>query len=174
MSAPTVTPADPLLVTKRWGSFWDTTATQTIPSANATSIVTFNQADPANNGVSMVGGNRMTFAYAGVYSVTFSIQFANTSATLYLAQAWMRKNGLLPAQNLPDSNSRFSITSKHGSNDGHVIGTVNFVLNLAAGDYLALAWSAENTAITLESSPASAGPPDVPLTPCVILTAVQV
>lgn len=174
MPAPRLTHANPSLITKRWGSFWDTTAAQTIPSANATSIVTFNSSDPASSGVSMVGGNKMTFAYAGVYSITFSIQFSNDSATMYLAQAWMRKNGLTSAFDLADSNSRFSITGKHGITDGHVLGTVNFVLSVAAGDYIALAWSSESTTVTLESTPASGGPPTVPLTPSVILTAVQV
>lgn len=174
MSAPTVTPADPTVATNRWGSFWDTNASQTIPSANATAIVSLNQSDPLNNGVSMVGGNKMTFTYAGIYSITFSIQFANTSATLYDSQVWLRKNGLTSAFDVADSNSRFSITSKHGATDGHVIGTVNFVLSLSAGDYIALAWSAEDVAVTIQTLPATVGTPTVPRTPGVILTAVKV
>lgn len=174
MTAPTITPADPTMVTKRWGSFWDANAAQTIPAANSTAIITFDTADPLSNGVSMVGGNKMTFALSGVYSITFSIQWANSSATAYDSQVWLRKNGLTSAFDVADSNSRFTVTSKHGATHGHIIGTVNFVLSLTAGDYIALAWSAEDVAVTIETTAASAGPPQVPRTPGIILTATQV
>lgn len=169
-----VTPPDPTAVTKRWGSIWDADGPQTIPTANATAIITFNMVDPLNSGVSVVSGSRVTFAYAGVYSITFSIQWANASATLYDAQVWLRKNGLTSAFDIADTNSRFSVTSKHGTTNGHVIGTVNVVLSLSAGDYIVLAWSAEDVAVAIETVPASGGTPTVPLTPGIILTAVQV
>jgi len=172
--APRLAHANPSLITKRWGSFWDANAPQTIPSANATAIITFNTSDPLSNGVSMVSGSRMTFATAGVYSITFSIQWSNSSATAYDSQVWLRKNGITSAFDVADSNSRFTVTGKHGATHGHIIGTVNFVMTLAAGDYLVLAWSAEDVAVTIETTAASAGPPQVPRTPGIILTATQV
>lgn len=170
MSAVALTPAPH----QWWGSIWDADGPQTIGAPNATAIITFNSSDPLSKGVSVVGGNKITFAYTGVYSITFSIQWANSSAQLYDAQVWLRKNGLTSAFDLPDSNSRFSITGKHGLVSGHVIGTVNFVLSLTAGDYIVLAWTAEDTSVTVETVPASAGPPTVPRTPGIILTATQV
>jgi hypothetical protein len=116
----------------------------------------------------------MTFDFAGVYSITFSIQFANSSATLYDSQVWLRKNGTTSAFDIADSNSRFSITGRHGSTNGHVIGTVNFVMQLNAGDYIVLAWSAEDVAVVIETLPATVGTPTVPRTPGIILTAAQV
>lgn len=161
-------------LSRRWGSFWDANASQTVPSANGTSLITLNSSDPLNNGVSVVSGSRVTFTSAGIYSITFSIQFANSSATMYDAQVWLRKNGVTSAFDVADSNSRFSITSKHGSVNGHVIGTVNFVMSLSAGDYIVLAWSAENTSVVIETTAATTGTPTAPRTPAVILTAVQV
>ena len=160
--------------TGRWGSFWDVTATQTIPSNNATITLAIGQADPGNNGVSITAGNRVTFAYAGIYSVTWSVQFANTSSTLYDAQLWLRKNGTTSAADVAVSNSRFSITSRHGSTNGHVLGTVNFILSMNAGDYISLLFSAEDTSVFVETLAATTGTPTVPQTPGIILTAVQV
>jgi hypothetical protein len=174
MPAPCIIPTLDSLATKQWGSFWDANVSQTIPSNNATAIITLNNSDPSNNGVSMVSGSQMTFTYGGVYSITFSIQFANSSATMYDAQVWLRKNGVTSAFDVADSNSRFSITSKHGSTNGHVLGTVNFVISLNANDYIVLAWSAENTSVVIETTAASTGTPTAPRTPAVILTAVQV
>jgi len=174
MPAPCIIPTLDSLATKQWGSFWDANASQTIPTNNATAIITLNNSDPSNNGVSMVSGSRLTFAYGGVYSITFSIQFANSSSTVHIADVWLRKNGVTSAFDVADSNSRFSIISKHGSNNGHIIGCVNFVMSMNASDYVVLAWSAENTAVFIETTPAATGTPTTPRAPAVILTAVQV
>lgn len=161
-------------LSRRWGSFWDTNATQTIPSAGATALVTLNNSDPLNSGVSVVSGSQVTFASSGIYSITFSVQFANSSSTVHIADMWLRKNGITSAFDVADSNSRFSIISKHGSNNGHIIGCVNFVMSMNASDYVVLAWSAENTAVFIETTPAATGTPTTPRAPGVILTAVQV
>jgi hypothetical protein len=174
MGAPQIVTTTSGHVTGRWGSFWDITASQGVPSAGGTIAVAIGQSDPANSGVSITSGDRVTFASAGVYSVTFSVQFKNTSATMYDAQLWLRKNGTTSADDVPDSNSRFSVTGKHGSTDGHVLGTVNFVMSMSASDYISLMFSAENVAVTIETLAATTGTPTVPRTPGVILTAVQV
>jgi hypothetical protein len=108
-----------------WGSFWDTT-TQTVGAINTPQAITINTADPANNGVSVVSSSRITFAYSGVYSLTFSIQFTNNSNSLGNTQIWLRKNGA----NLADTNSHYDVPDKQGSAYSSEVFTVNFVLNL--------------------------------------------
>jgi hypothetical protein len=151
-----------------WGSFWDTT-TQTAATANTAYTLTLNTADVENNGVTIVSGSRVTFIHAGVYSLTFSAQLTNTdnSNTAHIANIWIRKNGV----NVPASDSKFTVPGKFGSLQGAVIGTVNFVLPLAASDYIELIWSTNDTSLAVASFPAGTTPVS-PVVPSLIFTAV--
>jgi hypothetical protein len=149
-----------------WGSFWDTT-TQTIGTINTPQAITLNTADVANNGISIVSSSRITFANAGVYSLTFSLQFTNTSTANGSTQIWLRKNGT----NLADTNSHYDVPDKQGSAYSSEVFTVNFVLNLAASDYIQVYWQTVTTSVQLETLAASGG---YPRTPSIIFTATQV
>lgn len=149
-----------------WGSFWDTT-TQTVAVINTPQAITINTADAANNGVSVVSSSRVTFANAGVYSLTFSIQFTNTSTANGSTQIWLRKNGT----NLADTNSHYDVPDKQGSAYSSEVFTVNFVLQLAASDYIQVYWQTATTSVQLETIAASGG---YPRTPSIIFTAAQV
>jgi hypothetical protein len=149
-----------------WGSFWST-QTQTAASINTPYAITYNNSDTNNSGVSIVSNSRVTFANAGVYSITFSVQWYNTHNATEDANIWLKKNGT----NVPDSDSRFSVPEKHGSTNGHDIGTVNFVLKLEAGDYIELFWQVTDTRVSLLYEAASGSRPAIP---SVILTATQV
>lgn len=154
-----------------WGSFWDTT-TQTATAANTAYSITINSTDPASNGISITAGSRITFAHSGVYSITFSVQFTNTDSQIHDANIWLRKNDSGSSGDIPDSDSRFSIPNKHGGTNGNLIGTVNFVLSLTAGDYIELIWAVTNTAVQVATFPAGTTPTS-PRTPAVIVTAVS-
>ena len=149
-----------------WGSFWDTT-TQTAAVANTPYAITLNSADTDNNGVSIASSSQMTFANAGVYSITFSIQFTNHSTATGNTQIWLKKNGT----NIPDTNSHFDVPDKQGSAYSSEILTVNFVLKLNANDYIQVWWQTANTSVYLETIAAAGA---YPLTPSIILTAQQV
>jgi hypothetical protein len=149
-----------------WGSFWDTT-TQTAAAVNTPQAITINSADTANNGVSVGLTSRVTFANAGVYSITFSIQFTNTSTSNGSTQVWLRKNGT----DIADTNSHYDVPDKQGSSFSSEILTVNYVLNLAASDYIQVYWQTATTSVQLEALAASG---TYPRTPSIILTAAQV
>jgi hypothetical protein len=149
-----------------WGSFWDTT-TQTAASANTPYLITLNNADSNNNGVSVVSGSRITFTNAGTYSLTFSVQFTNHSNALGNTQIWLRKNG----SDLPDTNSHFDVPDKQGSSYSSQVLTVNFAFSVAASDYIELVWQTTNTNVYLETLVAGGS---YPRTPSVIFTATQV
>ncbi len=155
-----------------WGSFWDTTD-QTAAAANTAYSVSLNSADPDNSGVSVVSGSRVTFAYAGVYSLTFSIQFVNTDTQIHDVNVWLRKNNVGSSGDVPDSDSRLSIQQKHGGVDGYGLMTVNFVLKLAANDFIEMIWAATSTQISIQTVPAGTAPVS-PVIPGVIFTATQV
>ena len=149
-----------------WGSFWDTTD-QTAAAINTAYPIGLNNSDAGNIGVSIVSGNRITFANAGVFSLTFSLQLTNTSTANGSLQVWLRKNGT----NLPDTNSHFDVPDKQGSSFSSEILTLNFVLTLSASDYIQVIWQTNNTNVSLETIPASG---NYPQTPSVIFTATQV
>jgi hypothetical protein len=156
-----------------WGSFYDTTD-QIASVANTAYSIGINSTDSDSRGISIVNGSRVTFSRSGVYSIIYSVQFVNTSTSIHDINIWLRKNNEGDAGNVPASDSKFSIISSHGGVDGHVIGCVNYVLKLAANDYLELIWSTTNVAASIQSLPSSPSGPAHPSVPGVIVTAVQV
>ena len=149
-----------------WGSFWSN-LDQSATAANTGYAITLENTDPDSNGVYISDGSRINFQNAGVYSIIFSIQFANTHVQIHDANVWFKKNG----SNIPDSDSKWSVIESHGGEEGHAIGAVNLVLKLNAGDYIELYWQTSDTRIILQNDPAV---PPAPAIPSVIVTATQV
>ena len=150
-----------------WGSFYDTT-TQTISSTTTEYPITLNT---TSGGVGVAIGSptsKIVFSYAGIYSLTFSVQFDNSGADDQLATIWLKKNG----NNLADSSSVTSIPKKHGSDNGAIITTINYVLEIQPNDYLEVYWRADSTNVRVVTI-ASGTSPTRPLSPSIIFTAVQ-
>ena len=155
-----------------WGSFWDETS-QTATADTPTSVL-LRSSDTLNRGINVASNSRMTVDYTGIYSITFSIQFSNTDNSIHDVDVWFRKNDNGASGDVPASNSKFSVISRHGGTDGNVIGTVNFVVKLQAKDYIELIWNTSNTAAYIHAEAASTSPPVHPSIPGVICTIVQV
>ena len=151
-----------------WGSFWDSTS-QTATANTPTSIL-LRTSDTGSRGISIVSNSRITFDHAGIYSLTFSIQFSNTDNSIHDINVWLRKNGV----DVPASDSRFSVIARHGSVDGNVIGCVNFVLGVTTNDYLELMWATSNVAAYIHAEAAQTSPFAHPSIPGIICTVVQV
>lgn len=152
-----------------YGAFQDTT-NQTAASDNTAYPIQLNTTDEAN-GISIVNNGsgdptRITFANTGVYNIQFSIQFQNTDSQEHDSEVWFRKNGT----DIPSTNSKQAIPSKHGGVDGHIILALNYVATFVGGDYVELMWLTANTAVSLQSYPAGSPPP---YTPSIILTVTQ-
>ena len=153
-----------------YGSFYDTT-NQAAASTTVAYVVNIGSTFQSNQ-VSINSGNQITFLYAGVYNLQYSIQFINTntgSSNNDNVDVWLRKNGT----DVADSNSVYNIPSRKGSTDGANLAVVNYVLSVNAGDYLQLAWAVTNTTISIATL-AAASSPTVPRTPGVIVTATPV
>lgn len=123
-----------------------------------------------------ITGNRdskLTFVYSGVYNIQFSFQFVNTDTQIHDVDVWFRQNGV----DIANSNSQFSVPNSHGGTDGHLIASLNFFAEVAAGDYVEIMWHTYNTATTIQALaavPASGTTPAIPATPSVIITATFV
>jgi hypothetical protein len=151
-----------------WGAFWDMTD-QTVTSTTEAYVVNFGNANADNNGVSVVSGNQITVANAGVYNIAVSVQVTSTNSQIHDAWFWFRKNGT----DIPASGSQISVPQSHGGTAGALIFYVNIFEKMAAGDYTQLVWSASNTDVSLQHVNAATSPtrPDIP---SVIMTVNQV
>ena len=156
-----------------WGSFWSTQSQYaTTPYTEYT--ISYNNTDPDSNGVSIVSGTRMTFSQAGVYSLIYSVQLQNSdNNTTFDANIWLRKNNSGSLGDIQDTDSRFSVPGKHGTRNGSIIASVNYVVKVEAGDYFELIWSPSSTTVFLAAELAGASPVS-PSIPSVIFTATQV
>ena len=153
-----------------YGTFFDNTS-QTAASTTTAYAVTYNTPNGAN-GVTLANSSKVTFPYAGVFNIQFSLQLINTDNNANNpseVNVWFRKNG----SDVAESNSQFTVPNKHGSHNGALIAALNFVIAVNSNDYIQLMWQTENTSISMATLPAGTTP-TTPVTPSVILTAVQV
>jgi hypothetical protein len=152
-------------------SAYDTTIQPPSPPATAENeqIVTFNTVDSAL-GISIVGGSKITVTRTGVYNLQFSVQFDKTDSGQDTFELWLKKNG----QPVDWSNTQVDANN----NNAKVVAAWNFVLQLAAGDYLELAWWSADVNMRIFSQVAQPAVPGVrparPAIPSVILTVTGV
>ena len=151
-----------------YGAFQDNT-TQTAVSANTAYAVKFNTTD-LSNGVSIVNdgsGNptRITLANAGVYNIQHSLQLEKTGGSgNFVVDIWIRKNGV----DIPSTTGKVVLTGS--VNASPIVAAWNYVLDLAAGDYVQLMWSTSNNNAVILAAAAAAPHPAVPSS---ILTITQ-
>lgn len=145
---------------RRYASYYDTT-TQTIPVINTAYPITLNSvASKINDGPMQYGvyigtpTSRVYVDIAANYNIQFSLQLYSTSASTKDVSIWLRVNGA----DVPDS---ATIITTSGASAG-TVAAWNFVVNLSAGDYFELIWSADSTAVTIQSLAASSPRPAVP------------
>lgn len=134
-----------------YGAFADYT-TQTI-TANTAQVMRIGQTDEAN-GISIVDGSKITFAYSGTYNIQWSGQFQNSHNQLQDANVWVRKNGV----DLVGTTGLISIPNSHGGTPGHTISGWNFVFTAASKDYYEFWWSSDSSNVTIETYNAATGP----------------
>jgi hypothetical protein len=142
---------------------------QTAAAIDTAYAITYDQSDFLD-GVTLSSGSRLTVPTEGVYAVTFSIQFKNTTTNLEDVDIWLRKNGT----DVPDTNSRFGLQPRKGAgNPSHLIATTTIMVELASNDYVQIMWHVTNTGVSIEHFPAvtySAGvTPAIPATPSAIV-----
>ena len=140
-------------MTLRGGTYyggWQDTTNQTAAAANTGYAMTFNTADVLD-GITLVSNSRITVPAAGVYNLQFSAQFVNTDSSIHDIDIWLKKNGT----NIAGTDGQVSVPNRHGSVDGHALPAWNYFLSLAANDYVELFWATTNTAVSLQTLPAS-------------------
>lgn len=151
-----------------YGSFYDTDD-HPITSTTVAQALVLNTVAEAT-GVSVVDLTKVTFEYAGTYSLTFSVQITNLASTVEKAIFWVRTNGI----DYPDSATEIDLQARKSTGvPNRQVLTVNYVATEEAGQYVEIWWSGSSTQLTVETLPAGTSPVS-PLVPSSILTAVLV
>jgi len=151
-----------------YGAFQDSTS-QTAASINTAYAVKFNTTD-LSNGVTVVNDGssnptRITLANTGIYNIQFSLQMEKTGGSgNMIADIWIRKNGI----DVPSTTGKIVLTGS--ANASPVVAAWNYVLDLAAGDYVQLMWSTSNTNVEIVAAGPTAPHPAIPSS---ILTVTQ-
>jgi hypothetical protein len=147
-----------------YGSFYDMTD-QPIVSTTAAQVISLGSTAEAN-GISIVDGNKVTFEYAGTYSLTFSIQVTNLANSVEKAIFWVRTNNL----DYPDSATEIDLPARKAADiPNRQVITINYVATAAAGQSVEIWWSGSSTGLKVESLPAGTAPVS-PAVPSIILT----
>lgn len=149
---------------RRYGLFYDN-STQSAVAINTAYAITYNGTYTGANGANLtsgvlVSGSQVIVNIAANFTFQYSIRFVNTLAGVKNINLWPRING----SSVANSARRFTLTG--ALNEATVIDW-GFVLNLAAGDYVELMWSTDNTNVQIAAAAASA---PVPAIPSVVLT----
>lgn len=146
-----------------YGNFYST-AVQTNPVARGVNAMTFN-GTPDAVGVSIESSSRIKVANAGTYNLQFSAQVEKTDSGNDSIDIWLAKNG----NNVAWSNTRLWL---YGNGDKHVAAW-NFIVTLAANEYVQIYWSSPDSQVRLYTEPESTVPTR-PGIPSVIATLTQV
>lgn len=134
-------------------------------TANTVTQITFDQNDYLNACLND-GTDGIVVETPGIYNYQFSVQWANSDSQEHDAWIWLRKNNV----DVVGTGSQFTIPSKHGSVDGHLIAAANFYVDLSAGDYVSMYAAVDNTAVTMEYKAAITSPFAMPAVPSVVAT----
>ena len=134
------------------------TADQT-GNVSAATAVTFNT-DLTGTGISVVASTQITFAVAGTYMLSPSIQFVNSAAADHDVTVWFRKNGTNIA------NSATILTVPKTGDGGSAVFSLSFFDTVTAGQYIEIMWLPENIAVTVEAIVAGAIAPAIPSIIC--------
>lgn len=155
---------------RAFASFSD--VTDQTGSASTPTAVKFGTTEIAGSGVTMVtdGSNltRLTFAAAGTYAISPSLQLVNSDASDHDVTIWFRLDGSDIAR------SATKLTVPKTGDGGAAYFQVIFYVTVTANQYVQLMWLPENVAVTLDHTAAVTGPPAVPAIPSAIINAERI
>jgi len=137
----------------RYGMFCDTT-TQTATVINTATAITFDTTS-ISNGVEIGSPtSRIYVDTGGLYNLQTSIQLDKSAGGVGLFYLWFRVNGI----DIENSASQIRVQG----NNAEVFTSLNFFLDLVAGDYVELMYSVDDLSVQLLSVAAAAPHPAVP------------
>jgi hypothetical protein len=150
-------------------------ATQYATAANTPTIVQWSSLDEGN-GFTLNANYTATANVAGIYKITYSLQFANNDNVVHDAIVWLRVNGLTSAADVVNSTTVFTVAARKSAGvPTYVCGYSEVVFPLNAGDFVGLWWGTDQAATSggatgtyILSKAAQTTPMPYPATPSAI------
>jgi len=158
--------------------------TQSATTNNVGKAMIFETLD-LSNGITVVTDGtaltKITFANTGIYNLQFSTQFQNTDNAQHDIYIWLRKNGTTSAADVAGSTGLVSVPARKSAgvgNEGHVIVSWNFLLDIVAGDFYQIIWATSDiTHVTIQYYAGNPPPPvlatNYPSTASTLFTVTQ-
>jgi len=121
-------------------------AIQYATAADTPTIVQWDTLD-AGSGFLLNVNNTATAQIAGIYKITYSLQFANNDNAIHDAIVWLRINGSTSAADAPNSTTVFTLQARKSALlPNFVCGYSEVVFTLNAGDSVGLWWGTNQAA----------------------------
>jgi hypothetical protein len=128
------------------------------------------------SGFTLNVNNTATTNAAGVYKITFSLQFTNNDNVAHDAVVWLRVNGNTSANDLANSSTVFTVPARKSAGvPSFVCGYSEVVFRLNSGDSVGLWWGTNQaassggaTGVSIYAAPAQTTPMEYPAVPSVI------
>ena len=121
-------------------------AIQYATAANTPTVVQWSALD-AGSGFTLNANSTATAQVAGVYKITYSLQFANNDNALHDAIVWLRINGDTSANDVTNSTTVFTLQARKSAGvPNYTCGYSEVVFALNAGDSVGLWWGTDQAA----------------------------
>lgn len=133
-------------------------------------VMKFNYTD-FSNGVytDTLDNTKIVFDKAGIYNIQFSAQLMNFTTSDDNVTIWLAQNGTDVAVTAGVE----EVNAKHGTSPGARIAAWNYLIQVAANDYITMRWTSDTGDSIVATYPATTSPVH-PASPAVILTATFV
>ena len=149
--------------------------TQYATAANTPTIVQWNTLE-AGSDFTLNVNSTATAQTAGIYKITYSLQFANDDNQAHDAIVWLRVNGATSTNNVANSTTVFTVAARKSAGvSTYVCGYSEVVFTLNAGDSVGLWWGTDQaatsggaTGIYILGLPAQTSPMAYPAVPSAI------
>jgi hypothetical protein len=133
-------------------------------TANTAALMTLNTTD-FSNGVT-IANSKITVANAGIYNLQFSAQVQNLDNAPQDLFIWLKQNGT----DITGSTGKVGMPARKSAGvPSHDIKGWNYIVSMAANDYIEIYWSPTIATVTIEYYAAS-GTPTKPSTQSVVAT----
>jgi hypothetical protein len=137
-------------------------------SANVNSVLSLDASADFNAGVSLVSSTNITFAAAGIYEINAAIQFSNTDSSDHDVTVWFRKNG----NDIVGSASKVTIAK--ATDGGAGLLSISGIESFSVSSYIQCVANFESSLVIANYEAAVVGPPAIPSTPSVRISAKRV
>lgn len=108
---------------------------------NTPTLIKWNTLD-SGYGFTLNAPGSATADFAGIYKITFSLQFINTNNAIHYATVWLRVNG----SDIANSSTIFTVPARKSSSpgeEGYICGYSEVTFQMAAGDDVELYWATD-------------------------------